>query len=642
MIHKILIANRGEIACRIARTCRDLGIQTVAVYADADADALHVTVADESVHLGGSAASESYLHIERILSAARHTQADAIHPGYGFLAENADFAQAVIDAGLTWIGPPPDAISAMGKKREAKQLLQGIPLVPGYQDEAQDDETLIEAAAEIGYPIMVKASAGGGGKGMRRVDSAEALPDALATARREAQQAFGEATLILEKFVETPRHIEIQIFGDTHGNVIAIGERECSIQRRHQKIIEETPSPVVDQALRERMSAVAVSIGQQLGYTGAGTVEFLLDPAGEFYFMEMNTRLQVEHPVTEIVYGFPDLVALQIAVAEGAELEDIAPVPYGHAIEARIYAEDPARDFLPATGPVVLWRTAEDDALVRVDDGIRTGDTVTINYDPMVAKIISYGDTRAEAIRKLDYALANTILLGLRHNISFLRRVLTHPDHIAGDLNTNFISDHPELFETVDAPPPVVLIALALAKEYPAESWRNNRYRPIQHTFRQGDDTITVHLAPARDGTHIVTINDTEYTARLIDRQGHDMTLVIDGHRQKAVVAHIGDDWWIHTGGRSYHLVWQTPLPLPGLLATAAGSLRAPMPGQVIAVNVQAGESVKQGDVLMTLEAMKMEHRIEAPYDGVVEAIHFAQGDSVQADAALLEIEPQE
>ncbi|MEQ8673524.1 MAG: biotin carboxylase N-terminal domain-containing protein [Aggregatilineales bacterium] len=656
MIRKILIANRGEITCRIIRTCRDMGIATVAVYSDIDATALHVESADEAVALGGNTASESYLNIEKIITAAQMTGADAIHPGYGFLAENSAFAQAVMDAGLIWIGPPVSAIEAMGKKREAKLMLKGVPLVPGYEGDDQSDDALIKAAENIGYPIMVKASAGGGGKGMRRVDVPANLPEELATARREAKQAFGDDTLILEKLVENPRHIEVQIFGDGHGKVIALGERECSIQRRHQKIIEEAPSPFLDPALRKQICEVAVSIGEQLGYSNAGTVEFLVDSEKNFYFMEMNTRLQVEHPVTESVYGV-DLVRWQILAADPDSQIDLFGTywryetgeipPNRHAIEVRVYAEDPDNGFLPSTGTILDWSASGQ----RVDSGIRTGDEITIHYDPMIAKIIAWGDTRTEAIRKLDYALANTRLLGVRNNIQFLRRVLTHADFIAGETTTQFIDAHPELHPPTGTIPAVALVSAAISHQR-ADShsangltqWRNNPNRPIKHTFSHGDRQYEILLTPGKSNRMTVVIDGNSHDLILpLEKDGFltdgQLTLILDGHRQHVFVAHNADVWWVHTQQGVYQLLWQTPLPIPGKEAVAEGSLRAPMPGQIISVRVEKGQQVEAGAILMTLEAMKMEHRIQAPYHGVVGKIHYAVGDSVQSDSVLLEVE---
>ncbi len=646
MIRKILIANRGEIACRIARTCHKMGISTVAVYSDADANALHTTVCDEAVHLGGSAAAESYLNVEKLLAAAQRTGADALHPGYGFLAENAAFARAVIDAGLIFIGPPPDAIEAMGRKREAKLLLKGIPGVPGYTGSDQSDEALTRAAQEIGFPIMVKASAGGGGKGMRQVSSLEDLPAALAAARREAKQAFGDDTLLLEQVVRNPRHVEIQIFGDQQGNVIALGERECTIQRRHQKIVEETPSTALDDDLRQRMCDAAVSIGKQLGYYNAGTIEFLVDDEREFYFMEMNTRLQVEHPVTEEVTDL-DLVRMQIMVAEGHPLPDIEIPRWGHAIEVRVYAEDPQNGFLPVTGSILRWQPPEG---VRVEAGIRSGDTVTVHYDPMIAKIIAYGNHRDGAIRRLDRALAQLQLIGIRNNIAFLRRVLMHPEHLAGKITTQFIDQHPELLEESPAPPAAALIAAALAKTPAQTYWRNNPNHAIRQTFTAGDTTHTVALTPLGAEVFRVSIDGDEnshevtVTARQTDaHHAVDLTLTLDGHRQKlTAIPGAGDDWWVHTPEGTYRLHWQTPLPLPGMRKEAAGSLRAPMPGQIVNVLVEVGQTVEQGAVLLTLEAMKMEHRIQAPYAGTIAAIHYQVGQTVQQDEVLLELESAE
>jgi acetyl/propionyl-CoA carboxylase alpha subunit len=644
MIRKLLIANRGEITCRIIRTCREMGIATVAVYSDADAHALHVEQADEAVHLGGSAAKESYLNIEKVVAAAVRSGADAVHPGYGFLAENAGFAQAVIDAGLIFIGPSPEAIEAMGSKRGAKLMLKGIPTVPGYMGDDQSDVRLIAEAEKLGYPIMVKASAGGGGKGMRQVNTPDELPDALETARREALQAFGDDTLILERVVRSPRHIEVQIFGDHHGNMIALGERECTIQRRHQKIIEETPSTALTPELRSRMFEAACSVGTQLGYTSAGTVEFLVDDAKNFYFMEMNTRLQVEHPITEETTGF-DLVRWQIMVAEGYPLPDMDVYPAGHAIEVRIYAEDPANEFLPSTGTILRWREPDE---VRVDAGVRSGDEVSIYYDPMVAKIIAYGEHRAGAIRRLDYALSQLQLLGLRNNIGFLRRVLMHPQHLAGEITTGFIAQHPELLADGAAVPPAALIALALARGEGAgtgmqQHWRNNAFRPQREVFRQGEREYDVLLTPQGSGRYSAQVAGQQHRVELVSHDESVMSIVVDGQRQRVtVVAGDAGKCWLHIDGLGYSTMftWVSPLPEAGRSPAAEGSLHAPMPGQVRAVYVEVGQSVQSGDTLMILEAMKMEHRIKAPYAGVVAALHFAVGQQVQADAVLLEVRP--
>jgi acetyl/propionyl-CoA carboxylase alpha subunit len=662
MIRKLLIANRGEIACRIIRTCREMGIATVAVYSDADADALHVEMADEAVHIGPSPASESYLNAENILRAALQTGADGIHPGYGFLSENPAFAQAVIDAAITWVGPPVSAMEAMSRKRESKLLLKGVPLLPGYEGADQSDTALIAAAHAIGYPVMIKASAGGGGKGMRRVDSEADMIEALAGARREASQAFGDDTLILEKYVINPRHIEMQILGDQHGRVIALGERECSIQRRHQKIIEETPSVALDDDLRQRMSETAVRIGQQIGYTSAGTVEFLLDSDKNFYFMEMNTRLQVEHPVTEMKLAI-DLVRWQIALAEGRPLalfDEYFKEPNtrrGHSIEARIYAENPASGFLPATGTILHWGSAHGGNTheVRMDTGVRAGSAISIHYDPMIAKAVAWGATRDEAIRRLDHLLATTICLGVQHNIAFLRRLIAHPDFAAGDLSTAFIDQHADLLEE-PAAPPAAWIAAALAVETSRSGkhgangrggyWRNSPNRALTHRFASRDVIAEIRLTPTGAETYRVAISgplETEFQrVRVLSQSAGQIILTIDGHRRTVIVASSGDQWWMHIDGSACMLAWVNPLPLPERAHDSQASLRAPMPGQVTSVRVVSGQKVARGEVLVTIEAMKMEHRIQAPYDGVVAAVRYRVGESVQADEVLLDVTPDE
>ena len=647
MIRKLLITNRGEIACRIIRTCREMGIITVAIFSDADAEALHVQMADEAVHIGASAASESYLNIEKILYAAEVSGADAVHPAYGFLAENAIFAQAVLDADLTWVGPQPDVISAMGDKSTAKNLLENIPYVPGYTDDNQADETLISTANDIGYPIMIKATAGGGGKGMRRVDAADKLPEALAAARREAQQAFGNDTLMLEKCLIKPRHIEVQIIGDMYGNVMALGERECSIQRRHQKIIEESPAFGLDEDLREAIHATAVRVARQLNYQNAGTVEFLLDAEGNFYFMEMNTRLQVEHPVTEAVYAL-DLVRWQLEIAQGtslydllppfADFEDFAFAPDGHAIEVRVYAEDPNNQFLPVTGDILRWQAPDG---VRVDAGVRSGDSVSPHYDPMLAKVIAHGHDRVTAIRKLDYALAQLQFMGNKNNIRFLRHVLTHPEHLEGNISTQFLDDHPNLMSEEPSLPLSAVIAVALAQGTGTKHWRNNPNRPIRHHFKHQETSYEVLLV-AQKGKYKVTVGEDEFEVVLKSVVDDKYTLVVDGYQQKfTVIAGKNDQWWVHSLDGTFRLDWQTPLPLPTIHTVEKGSLRAPMPGQVISVDVEVGQEVEQGTVLLIMEAMKMEHRIEAPYSGIIETVAYQVGDAVQQDDVLLSIKAE-
>ena len=652
IIRKVLVANRGEIACRIMRTCRSMGIATVAVFSTIDAQARHVREADEAVHIGNNPATASYLNIEALIEAARRTGADAIHPGYGFLAENADFAAACLEAGLIFIGPTPDAIRRMGSKREAKLLMQAadVPTVPGYQGEDQSDERLIKAADKIGYPIMVKAAAGGGGKGMRVVAQSDALPDALAAARREALSAFGDDTLILERVISPARHVEVQIFGDQHGNIIHLGERECTIQRRHQKIIEETPSTALTPELREHMGQAAVTVGRQIDYVNAGTVEFILDESGNFYFLEVNTRLQVEHPVTEYVTGL-DLVRWQIEVAEGR------PLPLtqeqlrfsGHAIECRVNAEDPTNNFLPATGDILLWREPAGDG-VRVDAGVSTGSAVSIYYDPMIAKIISYGANRSEALRRMDRALSRAALMGVRNNIAFLRRVLFHPEHLAGRLSTNFIEQHLSAAPTVTATPPSAALAAALAQYLVQDGqrsyWRNNPNAPLTYRYRADDEQeLTALLIPSRDGSFQCTLQHGSeqaiHTLTILEHHVPDLRLSIDGRHLSAIVVSAPHHrYWVQVDGVTTQLTWLSPLPEPDERREGQGSLRAPMPGYIRTVLAAPGQQVRKGETLLILEAMKMEHSIRAPYDGTVTTIAHRSGDMVQADTVLLEITP--
>ncbi|HLV34025.1 MAG TPA: acetyl-CoA carboxylase biotin carboxylase subunit [Spirillospora sp.] len=465
MLRKCLIVNRGEIAVRISRACRELGIRAVAVYSEVDVRARHVQLADEAVLIGPAAPSESYLNINKLIDAARQTGCDCVHPGYGFLSEAADFAQAMIDAGLVWVGPGPDAIRRMGVKTEARALMQqaGVPLVPGFAGNAADDTAFAAAAEAIGYPVMVKAAGGGGGKGIRVVHDPADLPDALAAARREAQHAFGDPRLFLEKFIEPARHVEIQVLADAHGHIIHLYERECSAQRRHQKIVEESPSPLLDDSLRERMGQAAVAAARAVGYVNAGTVEFIATPGGDFYFLEMNTRLQVEHPVTEMVTGL-DIVKLQFAIAAGEPLaiSQADVIPRGHAIECRIYAEDPRNQFLPATGPLLKFIAPEGPG-VRVDAGVQSGDTISIHYDPLIAKIIVHDATRADAIRRMQAALANSVILGTTTNLPFLRALLDHPAFLSGEVDTRFVDAHlSDLLPPAPELPDAALIVAAL------------------------------------------------------------------------------------------------------------------------------------------------------------------------------------
>ncbi|MGH2484536.1 MAG: acetyl/propionyl/methylcrotonyl-CoA carboxylase subunit alpha, partial [Ktedonobacterales bacterium] len=667
LIHRVLVANRGEIARRVIRTCHAMGIATVAVYSDADANAAHVHEADAAYRLGPSPAGESYLNISALIEAARVMGADAVHPGYGFLSENAGFAAACQEAGLTFIGPEPAVIARMGSKREAKLLMAaaGIPVAPGYQGKDQSDARLIAAAHEIGWPVMVKASAGGGGKGMRAVDRAEDLSDALAAARREALAAFGDDTLILEKVIQEPRHVEFQIFGDAHGNVMHLGERECTIQRRHQKIIEETPSTALTPELRARMARAAITAGLQLGYTGAGTVEFILDAAGDFYFLEVNTRLQVEHPVTELVTGL-DLVRWQILVAEGRPLPltQEAVTFTGHAIEARVYAEDPDQGFLPTTGRVALWQAPTGDG-VRVDAGIQTGDEVSPYYDPMLAKVCAWAEDRVEALRRLDRALGSTILFGVRNNIDYLRRVTCHPAHVAGRLSTAFatryaadLSTHGDMPDDLAESLAHAALVVALRRLYERadrRNWRNNSWRPIIEQFSwyapgsalggPPTEVIELRLRPEPAGRFRATaaIGARELALDgMVQVEGNDeFALEVNRRRYPARAVRVGaGEWWARVGAATWRLLWRDPLRAPERVSSDAGSLTTPMPGQVIAVLVTEGARVKRGDPLFILEAMKMEHTVRAPHDGIVARLRFGVGDQAPAGARLAEITP--
>ncbi|HEX9069321.1 MAG TPA: biotin carboxylase N-terminal domain-containing protein [Ktedonobacterales bacterium] len=665
-IRKVVVANRGEIACRIMRTCRAMGIATVAVYSDADLRARHVREADEAIRIGPAPAGESYLSIPALLAAAQRTGADALHPGYGFLSERAELAIACCDAGITFIGPRPETISQMGSKSAARRLMAaaGVPVVPGYDGDAQSDAALTAAARRIGFPLLVKASAGGGGRGMRIVREPRELAEALMAARREAQAAFGDGTLLLEKLIAEPRHIEFQIFGDTQGNLIHLGERECSIQRRHQKLIEETPSPALDPELRAQMAEAALTVGRQLAYSNAGTVELILTPERQFYFLEVNTRLQVEHPVTELVTGL-DLVRWQMLIAEGRPLplRQDEVVWQGHAIEARLYAEDPASDFLPASGPVALWREPFGEGL-RVDAGITSGDEVTIHYDPLLAKVSAHAPTRDEAIRQLDAALAHTTLLGVRSNGDYLRRVLTHPEHLAGRLSTAFLAAHDA---ELRRPAPVadgladdwlaaLIVALTRQQATPMPAaWRNNLNGPLRQSFSPlafqpdtgysaGTSPLAVDLTPEGPETYRAVMLDGvlahEAHVVIVAQDGPDLTLVVDGHQMSVTALEVArHEWWVRARGQTTVLRWRSPLPAAEASMQSAGALTAPMPGQIIRVLVKEGDTVHAGDPLLVLGAMKMEHTIRAPHAGIVR-LHYQTGDQVPAAAILLDVTP--
>lgn len=666
MFDKILIANRGEIACRVIRTARRLGIRTVAVYSDADAGAMHVAMADEAWHLGPAPARESYLRPELILEIARSSGSQAIHPGYGFLSENAEFAEACLAAGIVFIGPPTAAIRAMGSKSAAKRIMEkaAVPLVPGYHGEDQGLELLQGAANDIGYPLLIKATAGGGGKGMRVVSEAAAFEDALAAARREAVSSFGDDRVLLERYLTRPRHVEIQVFADTLGNAVHLFERDCSIQRRHQKVLEEAPAPGMLPALREKMGSAAVAAAQAIGYVGAGTVEFLLDEDGSFYFMEMNTRLQVEHPVTEMITG-QDLVEWQLRVAGGETLplgqNELAIG--GHAIEARIYAEDPGRDFLPSIGRLRHLRTPVESAHVRIDTGVREGDEVSIHYDPMVAKLIVWDTDRAGALRRLKSALADYQVVGVTTNIGFLSQVAAHPAFAAGDFDTGFIERHrPELFpESAPASDRVLALAcldVLLRRSAEAEDsarsspdpfspwhstsgWQLNCDNHCDLHFLDNEQAVTVTAHYRQTGYELELPGGKTLVRGQLDATGN-LLADLGGTRIKATVVRHGAALTIMAQGRSHALLLYDPSAPLGEEEGVGGRLTAPMPGKVVAVLVQVGERVKKGAPLMILEAMKMEHTIHAPREGLIAQIHYRVGCLVNDGAELLSLSAEE
>jgi geranyl-CoA carboxylase alpha subunit len=643
---KILIANRGEIALRILRTARRLGFAVVAVYSDADRDALHVREADEAVRIGEALPAQSYLDIEAIIAAARASGADAVHPGYGFLAENEDFAAACREAGLVFIGPSPEAIKAMGNKAGAKDIMQkaGVPCVPGYQGADQSDAVMSAEAAKIGFPVMIKAVAGGGGRGMRLVADAAAFPDALRSARSEAQGAFGDPTVILERAIVDPRHIEIQVFGDAHGNAIHLGERDCSVQRRHQKLIEEAPSPAVTPQLRARMGAIAVNAIKSLRYQGAGTLEFLLDSSGEFYFMEMNTRLQVEHPVTEAITGL-DLVELQLRVAGGEPLgiaQDDVKFS-GHAIEVRLCSEDAAHDFMPQSGRMALWRMP--DAL-RVEHALQSGSEIPPFYDSMIAKLISHGATRGEARRKLVHGLEQTVAFGVTTNQAFLAACLNHPVFASGEATTSFIGSHRDelLAPRQDDAAEAALAALLLyVTDAHAPPWRSGRSLaatfPVPVRVELDHGIHEVELSRLRDGSYFASRDGGEHRFE-IDALGCDtIRFRSRGLAESASYFRDGDRLYLLHRGVTLAIRDLTLAAPAAAAATGSdGKVRAAMNGRVVAVLVRPGEKVTAGQPVMTLEAMKMEHVHSAPIGGVIAAIDVVEGEQVTTGKIVVEI----
>jgi acetyl/propionyl-CoA carboxylase alpha subunit len=654
-ISTLLVANRGEIARRIMRTCRAMGIRTVVVFSDPDADALFVAEADEAVRLPGATPADTYLRGDLVIAAARACGADAIHPGYGFLSEDAGFARACAEAGLVFVGPPAEAIEAMGDKLRSKELMAGIgvPVLPGVEVTQLSTGELVAAADRIGYPLLVKASAGGGGRGMRIVRTVEALVEAVAGARREAGAAFGRDTVFLERYIDSPRHIEVQVFADDHGEVVSLFERECSIQRRHQKIVEESPSPVVDESLRAQLGKSAVAAAGAVDYRGAGTVEFVMAPDGAFYFLEMNTRLQVEHPVTEEVTGL-DLVRLQILVAEGRPLptEVLRADISGAAIEVRLYAEDATRGFLPATGHVDRF-VVPDLPGVRVESGIRSGSTVSPHYDSMLAKVICHAPSRGEAARKLASALRSMRIDGVVTNRDLLVRILEHPDFLAGATDTHFLERHDPavLGASLVSSAGTELHALAAALAAQAErragaralptvpsGWRNNRSSLTQTSFLDGDSTVTVGYHVTGSSVLVEIDGEARGDGVLRSCTADAVDLEFGGVRRSYDVLRAGDQVHVHSSLGSSSLAAVPRFPDPEVVA-AAGSLAAPMPGVVQRVLVEAGATVVAGAPLVVLEAMKMEHTVTSPADGRVASVLVTVGQQVETGAALVVID---
>ena len=663
--NNVLIANRGEIACRVIRTAKKLGFKTVAVYSDADRRAPHVLMADKAIHIGASSASASYLDSQKIIAAAKSSGAQAIHPGYGFLSENAEFSDACKEAGLVFIGPSAEAIDVMGNKAESKRrmIAAGVPCVPGYQGQDQSDSVLLEQAKAIGVPIMVKAAAGGGGRGMRLVEDLTELGNAIKLARSEAENAFGSGELILEKAIIEPRHVEVQVFADRAGNTVYLGERDCSVQRRHQKVVEEAPCPIMTEELRAKMGEAAVAAAQSINYEGAGTVEFLLDATGEFYFLEMNTRLQVEHPVTELITGL-DLVELQLQVAQGQNLgfaqADVSLD--GHAIEVRLYTEDPAQDFLPNTGLVSLWNPAHGDG-VRIDDGISTGQEISPFYDPMVAKIIGYGASREIARNRLIKALQNTMLIGVKHNKSFLIDCLKKQSFIDGQATTAFIQQEfneeslkeklPTMSQMATA---AVLDCITRQKIAATKSlgispdlvnWSSDSSAATMLNYSFDDAQTTLSVSPQSSTRYRIGLEQgeksTEVLVQIEQLSEHQCVALIDGGRQELgyFIDQVGDIW-VNFAGSECQFIDQ--IQLAGSIDDIAGggNVVAPMHGMVLEVHVEVGQEVEKGDALLILEAMKMQHQILAEVDGKVSEVFTSSGSQVSTDDALITIEAEE
>ena len=663
MFSKILIANRGEIACRVAATSKRLGVRTVAVYSDADAQAAHVQACDEAVHIGGNAPQDSYLQWQRILEAALKTGAQAIHPGYGFLSENADFANACLQAGLAFIGPSSASIQAMGLKAASKQLMEkaGVPLVPGYHGTDQDPAMLAQEAQRIGFPVLIKASAGGGGKGMRIVHQAADFADALASCQREARSSFGDEAVLIEKYVQRPRHIEIQVFGDSQGHLIHLHERDCSVQRRHQKVLEESPAPGLSEELRERMGAAAVAAAQAVNYVGAGTVEFIVEQSDrgmDFFFMEMNTRLQVEHPVTEAVTGL-DLVEWQLRIAAGEPLpltQDQVKV-HGHAIEARICAESPDNDFLPATGHLMVLRSPAAQRFVtgdvRWDSGVREGDEISPHYDSMIAKLIVHGENRAQALARLDHALAQLHIVGVANNVAFVRQVLRSKSFAEAQLDTALIErEKAVLFKQQSLTTPLLIaasVSALLKAEQPevmgwqdpwsrTDNWCLQGHSTRRFDFQHGQDKLQAALTTHSHGSSELLINGQahRFTAQW---QGNTCDMQWGGQRWQAHAYLVQGSVHVFADAGSAVLQWLDPLAHEVQDTAAGGNLSAPMPGKLLSFAVKVGDTVAAGQALAVMEAMKMEHTVASPTVGTVAELLFAPGDQVAEGAPLLRLE---
>jgi 3-methylcrotonyl-CoA carboxylase alpha subunit len=646
MVRTLLIANRGEIACRIIRTARRMGIRSVAVFSEADAGARHVQMADIALPIGAARATESYLRADRIIEAARTVRAEAIHPGYGFLSENAEFAEACAEAGIVFVGPPASAIRAMGSKAESKRLMEaaGVPIVPGYHGAAQDDATLAEAAASIGFPLLIKASAGGGGKGMRPVLRPEDLSAQIAGARREAKAAFGDDRLLLERYLTRPRHVEVQVFADGAGRIIHLHTRDCSVQRRHQKVLEEAPAPNLSPALRDRLHTAAVAAARAVGYVSAGTVEFIVE-GEEAFFMEMNTRLQVEHPVTEMITGV-DLVEWQLLIAAGESLPFAVPPPSrGHSVEVRLYAEDPGKEFRPSTGQLRFFRLPPSAADLRLESGVSQGDVITPFYDPMIAKLVAWGEDRATALARLAQAIGESRVAGIVSNLDFLGRLVVHPAMRAGEIDTGFIIRHAaDLLPAAEPAPPLALAAAALAF-LPAAALAADPWARTDGWRLQGAGSLLLHLVEGERlhalrlkrslGGWRLSYAGAEYriTGQIVD----DIALVqFDGVVHRLPILRDGESFSVALPQGRWHFCRTDPYAPPAALGSHFGRLAAPIPGRVVQVLVAAGDSVSRGQVLVVLEAMKTEIRIAAPTDGKVGEVRCVAGETVEEGVDLV------